>query len=101
MQVDEELRFLIDLHTRRPLTQNDHTRSCINAIVLRMSTECSKHVEDSNKHIIEESVCQFGYLPELYEDARSEKHKNLGRNLHPPSSLLPLEMEKACLFECR
>jgi hypothetical protein len=27
---------------------------------------CSKHVEDSNKHIIEETVRQFGYLPELY-----------------------------------
>ena len=33
---------------------------------------CSKHVEDSNKHIIEEIVRQFGYLSELYEDARSE-----------------------------
>jgi len=35
---------------------------------------CSKHVEDSNKHIIEEFVRQVGYLPELYEDARSEKY---------------------------
>jgi len=35
---------------------------------------CSKHVEDSNKHIIEETVRQVGYLPELYEDARSEKY---------------------------
>ena len=26
---------------------------------------CSKHVEDSNKHIIEETVRQVGYLPEL------------------------------------
>jgi len=24
-----------------------------------------KHVEDSNKHIIEEIVRQFGYLPDL------------------------------------
>jgi len=31
-----------------------------------------KHVEDSNKHIIEETVRQVGHLPELYEDARSE-----------------------------
>jgi len=32
--------FLIDLHTGRPLTQSDYTRSCINTIVLlRMSTE--------------------------------------------------------------
>jgi len=35
---------------------------------------CSKHVEDSNKHIIEETVRQVGHLPELYEDARSEKY---------------------------
>jgi hypothetical protein len=38
---------------------------------------CSKHVEDSNKHIIEETVCQVGYLPELYEDAQCEKYKIL------------------------
>jgi len=25
-----------------------------------------KHVEDSNKHIIEESVCQVGHIPEKY-----------------------------------
>jgi hypothetical protein len=29
--------------------------------------------EDSNKHIVEEIVRQVGHLPELYEDARSEK----------------------------
>jgi hypothetical protein len=29
----------------------------------------------SNKYIIEEIVRQFGYLPELYEDSRSEKYK--------------------------
>jgi len=34
-----------------------------------------KHVEDSNKRNIEEIVRQVGYLPELYEDARSEKYK--------------------------
>jgi hypothetical protein len=33
--------------------------------------------EGSNKHIIEETVRQVGYLPELYEDARSEKYKIL------------------------
>jgi hypothetical protein len=27
---------------------------------------------ESNKHIIKEIVRQVGYLPELYEDARSE-----------------------------
>jgi len=35
---------------------------------------CSKHVEDSNKRIIEEIVRQVGYLPELYEDALSERY---------------------------
>jgi hypothetical protein len=35
-----------------------------------------KHVEDSNKHI-EEIVHQVGHLPELYEDAGSEKYKIL------------------------
>ena len=38
---------------------------------------CSKHIENSNKHIIEENVRQVVYLPELYEDARSEKYKIL------------------------
>jgi hypothetical protein len=38
---------------------------------------CSKHAEDSTKHTIEENVCQVGHLPELYEDARSEKYKIL------------------------
>jgi hypothetical protein len=36
---------------------------------------CSKHAEDSNKHIIEEFVHQVGYLPELCEDARPEKYQ--------------------------
>jgi hypothetical protein len=43
----------------------------------RWAQSCSKHVEDSNKHIIEEIVRQVGYLPELYEDGRSEKYKKL------------------------
>jgi len=30
----------------------------------RWAHSCSKHVEDSNKHIIEEIVRQVGYLPE-------------------------------------
>jgi hypothetical protein len=38
----------------------------------------SKHVEDSNKHIIEEIVRQVGHRPELYKDARSEKYKISG-----------------------
>ena len=41
----------------------------------RWAQSCSKHVEDSNKHIIEEIVRQVGHLPELYEDARSEKKR--------------------------
>jgi len=36
-----------------------------------------KHLEDTNKGITEEIVRQVGYLPELYEDARSEKYKIL------------------------
>jgi hypothetical protein len=36
---------------------------------------CSKHVEDSVKHITEETVHEVGYLPELYEDVWSEKYK--------------------------
>jgi hypothetical protein len=38
---------------------------------------CSKHVDDSNKHIVEEIVRQFVYLPELYEYAQSEKKKSV------------------------
>jgi len=37
-------------------------------------TVARKYVEDSNKCIIEEIVRQVGYLPELYEDARSEEY---------------------------
>jgi len=32
MQVEKELQFLLDLHTGRPLTESDYTRSCINTI---------------------------------------------------------------------
>jgi len=38
---------------------------------------CSKHIEDSNKHIIEETVLQVGYLPELYKNAQSGKYNIL------------------------
>jgi len=41
----------------------------------RWTQSCSKHVEDSNKHIIVEILRQVGHLPELYEDARPEKYK--------------------------
>ena len=70
------MQVKMELHTGRPLTQSDYTRSCINStVLLRMSTALPKHVEDSNKHITEEIVRQVGYLPELYEDARSKKYK--------------------------
>jgi hypothetical protein len=32
-----------------------------------MSTNCSKHVEDSNIHIVKEIVRQVGYVPELFD----------------------------------
>jgi len=36
-------QFLIDLHTGRPLTQSNYTRSCINTIILlKMSRELLK-----------------------------------------------------------
>jgi hypothetical protein len=74
--------FHLDLRTGRPLTQSDYTRSCINTIVLlRIAQGCSKHVENSNKHITEEIVRQGGYLPALYEDARPEKYKILNKNV--------------------
>jgi len=50
---------------------------CVHPVLLSSwgwAQSCSKHVEDSNKHIMEEIVRQVGYLPELYEDARSEKY---------------------------
>jgi len=35
-----QYEFLIDLHTRWPLTQSNYTRGCINTVVLlKMSTE--------------------------------------------------------------
>ena len=40
----------------------------------RWAQSCSKRVEDSNNHLIEEIVRQVGHLPELYEDAQSEKY---------------------------
>jgi ribosomal protein L37E len=36
---------------------------------------CSKHVENWNKHIRKKNCASCGYSPELYRDARSEKHK--------------------------
>jgi len=37
MQVEE---FLLDLHNRRPLTEVDYTRCCINIIDLLMMSTC-------------------------------------------------------------
>jgi len=44
-----------------------------------MSTKLLETCREFNKHIIEEIVRQVGYLPELYEDARSEIYKILVR----------------------
>jgi hypothetical protein len=49
----------------------------------RWAQSRSKHVEGSNKHIIEEIVRQVGHLPELYEDARSEKNIYTGLFISP------------------
>ena len=41
-----------------------------------MSTELLETYRGlKKKHIIEEIVRQVGHLPEIYEDARSEKYK--------------------------
>ena len=53
---------------------------------------CLKHVEDSNKHIIEEIVRQVGYWSELYEDAQSEKYKKLG-----VSSMIHCKLHNVCV----
>jgi len=63
-----------------PACRTATNRVIIPEIVLIQSSSlgwaqsCSKHVEDSNKHIIGETVHQVGYLPELYKDAWSEKY---------------------------
>jgi len=42
----------------------NYTKSCIHALSSwRWAHSCSKHVEDSNKHIIQ-IVCLVGYLPD-------------------------------------
>jgi len=47
------------LYIGRPLTQSDNTRSCIHTnSSWRWAHSCSKHVEDSNKRIIGETVRQ-------------------------------------------
>jgi hypothetical protein len=60
---------------------------------------CSKHVEDSNKHIIEETVHQIGHLPELYEDARSEKYKTAAVTLNVTKLKLSLFMSRRHMGE--
>jgi hypothetical protein len=37
---------------------------------------CSKHAEDSNKHIIEEIVPEVGYLPEFQQRQLREERRN-------------------------
>jgi len=59
-------------YTGRPLTQTNYTRSCINTFVLlKMSTELLETCTGFKEEILH----QFGHLPELYEDSRSEKYK--------------------------
>jgi len=50
----------------------------------------SKHVEDWNKYIIEEIMCQVVYLPELYEDAWSEKYERNPLNFTQDGQMLTL-----------
>jgi len=59
----------------------------------RWAQSCSKHVEDSNKHIIGENVRQVDHLPELYEDAWSEKYKML-LFVVPLTVFIPTKKEK-------
>jgi len=52
-------------HAGWPLTHSDYTRTCINTIILvRMSTLLLETCRGFKKHIIEEIVCQVGYLQE-------------------------------------
>ena len=43
----------------------------------RWAQSCSKHVEDLNKHIIEETVRQVGYLPQIIRRCTVRKIYNL------------------------
>jgi hypothetical protein len=61
----------------------------------RWAQSCSKHVEDSNNHIIEEIVRQVGHLPELYEDTRAEKYK-----IQSTSFLFSTECHIPCTDQC-
>jgi len=77
MQVKIELN--ISIYTCKP-DCHQHTVIIPDVLLIQLSSwgwaqSCSEHVEDSNNHIIKEIVRQVAYLPELYEDARSEKYK--------------------------
>jgi hypothetical protein len=65
-------RFFLNLCTGRSLTESVDTRCCIipEVVLIQLSSwrwthSCSKHVENSNKHIIKEIVRQVDYLPKL------------------------------------
>jgi hypothetical protein len=58
------------------------------------------NVEDSNKHIIEEIVRQVGHLPELYEDARSEKYKISCTLFLLENSVCHIRLREAGLSRC-
>jgi hypothetical protein len=48
-----------------------------------------KHVDDLNKYIIEEVVRQVGYLPELYEESRSENKLQVLLGTLSPVTVVP------------
>jgi hypothetical protein len=68
-------KFLPDLHTRWSPTQSDTYQMLYwcNWFSWWWAWGCSKHVEMWNKSI--RAVHQVGYLQDLYQDARSAKHK--------------------------
>jgi hypothetical protein len=72
VQVGKEIS---DLHTRRSCTQSDIYQMLYwyNWFSWWWVRSCSKHVEKWNKCI--RIVRQVGYLRDLYQDARSAKHK--------------------------
>jgi hypothetical protein len=70
-------KILPDLHTRRSHRQNDTYQMLYwyNWFSWWWARDCSKHVENWNKHIEKRIVRQVVHLRELYRDARSTEHK--------------------------
>jgi hypothetical protein len=79
MQVKIGEEFHLDLHTRSPLTQSDYTRSCINTnVLLKISTELLETCRGLKYTYYRINCASRFYLPELYEEVRSEKYKIRG-----------------------